>query len=164
MGIGKIVRLVFEEKTQVLRRKNEVCLKPNRVDGVKRDQFGWKSIAESASVGRYLPLVVTDYTQLQQLRHCLVERQHLPNAPLRGEGLPRSFIGPGFPAVDFPVSSEICRGPLVSCEIEGSAADQVVAPVTRADIGGGSWRKSSRGGEKAISNPRIDPLKIPTQR
>ncbi|HZL66217.1 MAG TPA: hypothetical protein VFC29_02680 [Candidatus Limnocylindrales bacterium] len=35
---------------------------------------GWKTIAESTSVSRYLPLVVADYTQLQQLRHCLVER------------------------------------------------------------------------------------------
>src|ERR1019366_1431946 len=131
MSVSEILGFALDEETQIPGRQHEVRLKSNPMDGVKGDQSGWTTIAEITSVSRYLPLVVADYTQLQQLRHCLVERQQLTNTPLHGEGLTRSFIGPGFLAVDFPVSSKVCRGPLILGDIEGSTAGQVVAPITR---------------------------------
>ena len=113
MGVREILRLEFEEKTRILRGKKKVGLNPNCMNGVVGDQVCRKTVANGTSIGRHLPLIVSNYTQLQKLCHRLVEWQELSNAPLYGEGLPGRFIGSGFLAVDFPVGSEICHSLLV---------------------------------------------------
>ena len=77
-SLDQIFREVLEEYGVAFTRRNEVRLKPDGVDGIERKRRGW------SLVGRDLPLVITDHSELNQV---FPDRKHRSEAPLHREGI-----------------------------------------------------------------------------
>jgi hypothetical protein len=99
-GLGQIFGFVLKEKSKPFRRKYEIGLKANSVHGVKRQTAG------SALVRRDLPLIISDYAELQQSTEILLQRNNLSQSPLIRKGLAGRDVGAFLLAVELRVGKK----------------------------------------------------------
>ena len=163
--------LAFEVEAEILHGENVRGLPTDGVYRVIGKRAGWdrqirRPNRYGAAVLRYLPLVVADKANLQELAEVLFQRENLPKTPLHGEGLPRSLLGavgalPG--PVNLPVCEEVRTGPFVLGDVVGYSVDQVIAEVTAPDVIRSARSITPRGKYHSFSDLEVRSLQVPGQ-
>src|SRR5271154_935822 len=173
MGVGLVFMLELEEETKVFGREDVVQLTTNGMDGVERERASGQNsrpdrkwIWNGAAVGGNLPLVITNYAELEQLAEIFLQRKNLANAPFVGKSLPGSLdgaVGAGARTVTFPVREEVHAGAPVFGYVVSGRPLHVVAPVARANVICGAWGVTPGGDHDAVSHHHIEAFAVPAQ-
>src|SRR5271154_206288 len=173
MGVGLVFMLELEEETKVFGREDVVQLTTNGMDGVERERASGQNsrpdrkwIWNGAAVGGHLPLVITNYAELEQLAEVFLQRKNLADAPFVGKSLPRSLgsvVGAGARTVTFPVREQIYAGASILRDVVRGAPLNVVAPVAGANVICGARGVTARGDHDGVSNHHIEALTVPAQ-
>src|SRR5215469_2026735 len=123
-SLDQIFRQVLKERSEAIGGENEVRLKADGMHGVVREISGWPL------VGRNLPLVVANHSELSQPAEIFLERNDLSYSPFHRERLAGDDVGASLCAVKLPIGGHVHLCSLVLGAVEGCSGAKIVSPIS----------------------------------